>query len=303
MVKNLKLVKEHINLHHKRPSLRNKDKIIKYLGGWLTAQIMNYDRKKQIMKNEKNYKEWTDFVNDDNYKYYFLSDEKLWFNNLKSIKDYIDEYHKKPALTDKNKKDKILCKWMTHQITNYNKKECIMKIEKIYKEWHDFINSEQYKKYFLSNELLWYGNFNSVKEYIDKNNKKPPEKDKNQELNFLGRWILTQMQNYKKKKQIMTNDKIYKEWTDFVNDDKYKKYFESNELSWLNNLNSVKNYIDEYNKRPSNKDKNQEFKFLGKWISHQITNYNKKTHVMKNEKIHKEFHDFINDDKYKKYFL
>jgi len=30
----------------------------------------------------------------------------------------------------------------------------------------------------------------------------------------------------------MANEEIYKIWTDFINNDKYKKYFISNEDSW-----------------------------------------------------------------------
>ena len=38
---------------------------------------------------------------------------------------------------------------------------------------------------------------------------------------------------------------------------------------WKNNLQSVKEYIDEYNKTPSSTDKNKEIKILGSWLSNQ----------------------------------
>jgi hypothetical protein len=41
----------------------------------------------------------------------------------------------------------------------------------------------------------------------------------------MGQWIGTQQTNYKKKDNIMKNEEIYDKWTDFINDDKYKKYF------------------------------------------------------------------------------
>ena len=46
------------------------------------------------------------------------------------------------------------------------------------------------------------------------------------------------------------------------------------------NLNKVINYIDKNNKRPS-EGKNKDVSILGKWIQHQITNYNKKQENMK----------------------
>ena len=35
-------------------------------------------------------------------------------------------------------------------------------------------------------------------------------------------WIYTQLNHYKKNKQIMKKEKIRKSWEEFVNDDKYK---------------------------------------------------------------------------------
>ena len=49
----------------------------------------------------------------------------------------------------------------------------------IYSEFTGFI--EKYKDYFLSNDLVWYQNLQKVCEYIDQNNKKPSNSDKNEE--------------------------------------------------------------------------------------------------------------------------
>ena len=43
-------------------------------------------------------------------------------------------------------------------------------------------------------------------------------------------------------------------------------------------------------------------KKMGKWLSHQITNYKTREHIMKNDTIYNLWIDFINSDKYKKYF-
>ena len=58
----------------------------------------------------------------------------------------------------------------------------------------------------------------------------------------------------------MTNEEIYKIWTEFINSDKYKEYFISNENSWKLKLNELKKYIDDNNKRPSTHDKNKQIK-------------------------------------------
>ncbi len=77
----------------------------------------------------------------------------------------------------------------------------------------------------LSNETLWINNLNSVKKYMDDNSKIPSKIDKNQEINFLGMWLLIQIENYNKKEYIMRTKNIYNIWTEFINDDKYKNYF------------------------------------------------------------------------------
>jgi hypothetical protein len=100
----------------------------------------------------------------------------------------------------------------------------------------------------------------------------------------------------------MTNEEIYKKWTGFINDPKYNKYLLSNEELWMYQLKEVKKYIDTNNKKPSARDKNNNTKTLSNWISHQHPNYKKKEYIMSNEEIYKQWTDFINDPKYKKYF-
>ena len=81
-----------------------------------------------------------------------------------------------------------------------------------------------------------------VKKYIDKNDKRPKGYDKNIHIKKLGHWINSQQANYKKE-NIMKTEEIYNKWTEFINDDKYKKYFISNEEKWINILKEIKQYI------------------------------------------------------------
>ena len=136
--------------------------------------------------------------------------------------------------------------------------------------------------------------------YINKNNKKPSNHDKNIEIKFYGRWISGQLKNYKNNEQIMKNENIKKLWEEFVNDSKYKKYFLSNEDEWKLNLEWIINYIDKNNKRPS--EVNEKTKYYSKWIGTQIGNYKNNKHIMENDNIKKLWENFINDPIYKKYF-
>jgi antitoxin component HigA of HigAB toxin-antitoxin module len=176
-------------------------------------------------------------------------------------------------------------------------------MSKIYfrKEWENFINDTKYKIYFMSNEENWNINFEAVKKYIDENNKRPSTENKNNNIKSLGYWISDQQKYYKERKYNMANDNIYQQWTNFINDDKYKKYFISNEQEWLDNLNLVKKFMDKNNKRPSTKDNNTSN--LGNWISNQQKNFLTKKYIMEHENIRMMWNEFINEPKYKQYFL
>jgi hypothetical protein len=143
-----------------------------------------------------------------------------------------------------------------------------------------------------------------VKKYIDEYKKRPSKEDKNEDVNedvkTHSAWISNQLTNYKYKIKNMKHE-IYRElWEDFINDDKYKEYFISNEEEWVIRLEWVKKYINEYKKRPSSVDKNEEYKKHGVWLCKQLYNYKKQEHIMSNNTIRKLWEDFI--DQYKIYF-
>jgi hypothetical protein len=143
---------------------------------------------------------------------------------------------------------------------------------------------------------------NDVQKYIDSNNKRPSEEDKNQEIQKLGRWISYQIQNYKNQTKIMNIPQIKNGWENFINSDKYKKYFMTNIEEWIYNFNLVKNYIDVNNKKPSTNDKDKNIKKLGLWIKSQVQKYKKQNEIMKNEEIRAKWKNFIESENYCKYF-
>jgi hypothetical protein len=96
----------------------------------------------------------------------------------------------------------------------------------------------------------------------------------------------------------MKDKTIRKLWEDFIID--YKDYFLSNTESWNSMLNSVKQYIDKYKKRPSKYDKHKEIKQMYQWIDNQQTNYKKNINIMKDITIKKQYEQFITE--YQEYF-
>ena len=146
---NLEKTKEYIDKYKKRPSTADKDKSVKYLGSWLcNHQITNYKDNKNSMKDENIRKLWEEFISNDKYKEYFLTNEEIWKDNLEKVKEYIDKHMKRPYRRDKEKSVKYLGSWLCNQITNYKDNKHNMKDENIRKIWKKFIINDKYKEYF-----------------------------------------------------------------------------------------------------------------------------------------------------------
>jgi superfamily II DNA or RNA helicase len=301
--KRLEEVKKFIDENDKIPSQHDKVIKIKQLGWWIGTQKNNYVKKQCIMSNEVIRKKWNEFIEDDKYKKYFLSNEEEWFNNLEKVKLYINKNNKRPSSIDKDIKIQQIGYWIGHQLENYAKKQHIMSNEDIQKRWKEFIEDDKYKEYFISNEEEWENKLKELKSYINLNKKRPNKEDKDIKVKQLGRWLSTQQYNYAKKQRIMSNKDIQKRWKEFIEDDKYKEYFLSNKEEWGNKLKEVKSYIDTNKKRPSNNDKTNTIKQLANWIGMQQKKFAKKDHIMSNDDIRKKWEEFIEDDKYSKYFI
>jgi hypothetical protein len=301
----LEEVKKYIDENGKRPSSESLNKDVKFLGGWILDQNKNYNKKDRNMKNINIYIKWTEFINSDKYKTYFQSNYESFIMNLNKVKQYIDDNKKRPSHHNNDDNNKFLGEWISSQVTNYKKKQQNMKDDKIYNKWTEFINSEKYTQYFIlpTMEEEFITNLNKLKIYIDENNKRPSQHSEEKKIKFLGEWISTIQKNYNKKQKNMKGDNIYNTWTEFINSDKYNIYFQSQYEYFIINLNKLKIYINENRKKPQRKDKDENIKVLGNWMNTEIINYNKKQKNMKDENIYNKWTEFINNEKYKKYFL
>ena len=233
-----------------------------------------------------------------------INGTEIWYNKLEQVKIYIDENNKKPSTYCKSSEDtKSLGKWIYRQNKNYKIKMYNMKDNKIYEEWTRFINNPKYKEYFLTDEGenitngdRWMKKLYLVKEYIDKNNKRPSNNHENQNIKQLGVWIGVQHTQYSNKEFIMKNNEIYDEWTKFLKE--YDKHF--NNKKWHETLEILEKYINDNKKRPYHLSKDINIKKLAKWMSNQQQFYIKKEKIMNNEEFYNKWTKFIND--YEKYF-
>jgi superfamily II DNA or RNA helicase len=216
---NLEKLKIYMNINNKHPLLNEN----KFLAKWSYTQRENYKQIKKNMKSENFRKAWKDFINDPNYSKYFLSSFEIWLNNFNNLKKYINTYLKRPSQVNKDENIKKLGSWLNKQIIAYNKNE--INDKNIKKIWNNFINDTNYKTYFIQNDDKWKFRLEEVKKYIDTYNKKPTIYNNNFQVKELGSWVNTQKGNYKKKIGIIKNENIRQLWNNFINDEKYKQYF------------------------------------------------------------------------------
>lgn len=167
---------------------------------------------------------WKDFIEDEKYKKYFMSNIDEWKNKLEEVKKYIDDKNIRPSIRDINDRIKQLGNWINTQNYNYKKRENIMKNIIIYDLWKNFINDDKYSVYFILKKDIWNNKLNEVKKYIDENKKKPIYEHSNITEKYLGKWLSHQKYNYLKNKAIMSCDDIKQKWENFINDQKYKNY-------------------------------------------------------------------------------
>jgi hypothetical protein len=102
----------------------------------------------------------------------------------------------------------------THKIVENTKKQYIETAE-------NFSNILPLYSNQKNRNNIWKLNLEWVKKYINENKKRPTRKNKDEKK--YGAWITLQLQNYQKKKDIMSNETIRHLWKDFISE--YKTYF------------------------------------------------------------------------------
>ena len=287
-------LKDYIDENKMRPIKESFDRVEKFLGNWLSNQIVNYKNKKDGMKSQDRYDTWTQFL--EEYKEYLLSNDEIWNINFQKLKDYIDENKKTPSYGSKFKDEKLLGSWLSCQHINYKNKIGCMKSQNIYDTWTLFL--EEYKEYLLGFKDRWNINFQKLKDYIDENKKTPPNGSKDIDEKQIACWLSSQNINYKYKRDGMKSQDRYDTWTQFL--EEYKEYLLSNDEIWNINFQKLKDYIDENKKRPLQQSNDKCEKILGKWLSSQNTNYKNKKNSMNTEERYEKWTKFL--EEYNEYF-
>ena len=135
----------------------------------------------------------------------------------------------------------------------------------------------------------WNKLYNQTIEFIKINNKRPSSESKNIEESYLGKWVCTQTQNFKNKKNCLKNECLYNKWLLLLEMFPYIKI--DNYYYWFTMLKLLDEFINKNKKLPSKNKFNISEKNLNNWMNINKQHYKYKLFNMKdiNSKYYKEW--------------
>lgn len=278
--------------NNKRPSQRSNNKIERFLGVWVCAQQRHYKTKKGLFKNATIWNTWHDFLK--NNSEIMIDKDDIWYENLKTLKEYTMRHRKKPSHHSRNKEEKRIGTWLTDQQKHYKKKTGSMKEQEKYDIFGVFLNEN--KQILLSFNERWNLKFERVKMWMSKNKRKPSCNSNDNDEKEVGVWINTQLINLKKNLYAMKDSEKKLLWENFYNEN--KKILAMKNDEWSNKLFELSEWIKKEGRRPSKVTKNEVEKNLHYWLANQLIRYKKQVGVTKNSDKMTEWEKFLKENKH-----
>ena len=219
----------------------------------------------------------------------------MWPKRFEELKAFIDENEMTPIQQSEDVYEKHLAYWLSDQQKKYKNQKMNTTKSNL---WTLFL--EKYKTYrsLISDENYWIQQLDELKQFLNKNNKRPSEESKNIEEKYLGRWLSNQNTDYKTKSKGMKGESRYKIWCLFL--EEYKEYFISNDEMWFKSLEKLKVFININKKRPSQHVLDMNENFIASWFGTQQKHYKTNTAGMKDEARYNLWTNFL--EEYSEYF-
>lgn len=278
-------LKEYIETNNKNPSNKSTDKQEKRLGSWKIAQMCNYNRKMDAMKDETKRTLWIDFMN--KYKKYMKSKDEIWYDTFDDLKKYIDEHKKRPSSSSRKHEEKILGTWFNGQQWKHkNNADCMKDIDRK-NTWSSFI--KDYSPFLKYSDDIWNDTLEELKSFIHTHKRRPHNTRRTDvdNENKLARWIGTQMRF-----NVKHDANRKKIWTEFM--EEYSEYMKTFDEIWDEHLMNASNFIEHHKRRPNNNSKNKEERTVAQWIGDTRYTYDKNIKNMTNEDKRKKWETFAN---------
>jgi hypothetical protein len=180
---------------------------------------------------------------------------ECWFENYDAVKCFIGKNGRYPSSNFQNKEETKLGSWIIGQrrakfgkSTYRMNKERIKLLESLPNWKWNFINEE------------WLENFNSLKEFVEKNNRYPSQHSEKEKQ--LGCWVVRQ----KMAKKENGRSKITKERIELLESLPNWMWELDLDKIWNDKFLEIKRFIDNNKKFPSPNSKNKDENQLGRWI-------------------------------------
>jgi hypothetical protein len=161
---------------------------------------------------------------------------------LKSAKNYINKYKKRPLQYDKNKINKKLGQWLSQQSNKYKNRIQCMKNVKIIEKWEQFII--KYKDYFPNNSEILKKTFLKSTTIKPKEPEKQKESDNNKQKRTLSEYQelskkMTTQKSETTKKMFKTMPELWHQYHD-NRDFSFKGYDKQDEIP----VNKIITYLE-----------------------------------------------------------
>ena len=258
-------VKKFIDDNKRRP--KQKEKIYGYLGGWLSNQLNNYNKKLYKTNVYNNQKIFEKFLKD--YEDKLLSGDKLWIKKYNDYKDWTEENKRIPINTIYNKLEKNIWNFWNNCRINYNKKK--LSASKLLS-----INKLKYWSWSIL-ETKFSNNYDEIKKWIEENKKIPRSTTDNELEKKCGTICQNLRMDYKNEKLSKTRIELLENLPNWY----WNKYQEE----FIVNYDKVKKWTDINKIIPSNKSSDGIMKEIGIICSNWRLAYKKGRDTMTNKNI------------------
>jgi superfamily II DNA or RNA helicase len=287
----------------RRPNSHSKNEEERGLATFLVNTSLSYKNNKNSMKDPEKKRIWENFVR--KHKRHFVTDNDKWIQNCLEYVEFILINRKLPSKRSDNNEEKRLGTWAINTMRSYRYKIHLMKQPEIVKFWEEKVLN-RFPQKFKSNSEIWFENSTGCTRYFDTYNRKPRQNKGNEEERKYGRWLSTQISNYKRKKGEMKKSNIRRFWEEnYIYNEKYSKFVTTKKDKWLIKFNKYKQFIIDNRRRPSSSSKNKEEKELGIWGNLQLGKYrlNEINATINSPEIRSKWEEFISDKKYRQHFM
>ena len=252
----------------KRPSFKSNTT---HVGLWAQRQLSNEVVRKGIMQNDAIHTAWINHRK--RYPLIYLTKDEVWHYHYSRLCEWMQLHrNSRPSTTSQCCEESFLGRWDGTQMKSYKTRTDAMKDPHKYKVWQNHL--KQHTILYFTAKEKWFARLAELKQWIDTNGKVEPyplPKSSNESEKNLHFWAKNQVQNAKKKRNMMVYTDIRAAWQKHVQ--QYTALYMTYKDKWFANLAKVNAWLEKYNRRPRTTATEKTELALGTWVANQISGF------------------------------